>query len=89
MKEYDLISLGSGGAGFQAAMKCKQAGWNVALIDEGPFGGTCAVRGCIPKKVLAGVADIVDLNRRRWSWIGKGALELYEFAPVHRGHSTN
>ncbi len=61
---YDLIVLGTGGAGYQVAMKCKQAGWNVAVINDGPFGGTCSVRGCIPKKVLAGTAEIADINRR-------------------------
>ncbi|HVC36436.1 MAG TPA: NAD(P)/FAD-dependent oxidoreductase [Candidatus Dormibacteraeota bacterium] len=61
---YDLIVLGTGGAGYQVAMKCREAGWNVAVINEGLFGGTCSVRGCIPKKVLAGTAEIADINRR-------------------------
>ncbi|MEO6761181.1 MAG: NAD(P)/FAD-dependent oxidoreductase [Candidatus Saccharimonadales bacterium] len=64
MKQYDLIVLGTGGAGFQVAMKCQQAGWSVAVINDGLFGGTCSVRGCIPKKVLAGTAEIADINRR-------------------------
>lgn len=64
MKRYDLIVLGTGGAGYQVAVKCRKAGWSVAAIDRGPFGGTCSVRGCIPKKVLAGTAEIADVNRR-------------------------
>jgi glutathione reductase (NADPH) len=36
----------------------------VAVIDERPFGGTCALRGCDPKKVLVGVAETVDTTRR-------------------------
>ncbi|MBP9116271.1 MAG: NAD(P)/FAD-dependent oxidoreductase [Acidimicrobiia bacterium] len=64
MKSYDIIVLGSGGAGFQVAIAAKKVGKNVAVINEGPFGGTCSVRGCIPKKVLAGVAEIADINRR-------------------------
>lgn len=63
-KEYDLIVLGSGGAGYQVATKTKSAGWNVAVINQGPFGGTCAVRGCIPKKVLSGTAQIADILNR-------------------------
>lgn len=63
-KQYDLIVLGTGGAGYQVAMKCKEAGQNVAVVNDGPFGGTCSVRGCIPKKVLAGTAEIADINRR-------------------------
>lgn len=63
-KQYDIIVLGTGNAGYQVAMKTKQAGWHVAVINDGIFGGTCAVRGCIPKKVLAGTAEIADINRR-------------------------
>lgn len=61
---YDLIVLGSGGAGLGVAFKCNDAGWRVAVVDRGPFGGTCAVRGCIPKKVLAGTSEVADTNRR-------------------------
>lgn len=63
-KQYDLIVLGTGNAGYQVAMKAKDAGWQVAVINDGLAGGTCVVRGCIPKKVLAGTADIIDINRR-------------------------
>lgn len=62
-KEYDLVVLGTGGAGFRVAMQTREVGWRVAAIDEGPFGGTCAIRGCIPKKILAGTAEVMDLNR--------------------------
>jgi glutathione reductase (NADPH) len=64
MKDYDLVVLGTGGAGYRVAMSCKGAGWSVAVINDGLFGGTCSVRGCIPKKVLAGTAEVVDVNRR-------------------------
>jgi glutathione reductase (NADPH) len=42
----------------------RQAGWSVAIVDERPFGGTCALRGCDPKKVLVGAAELVDWSRR-------------------------
>jgi glutathione reductase (NADPH) len=64
MKHYDIIVLGTGGAGYQVAMRAKEAGKSVAVINDGLFGGTCSVRGCIPKKVLAGTAEIADINRR-------------------------
>lgn len=64
MKQYDLIVLGTGGAGYTVAMNCKKAGLSVAIINDGIFGGTCPVRGCIPKKVLAGAAELADVNRR-------------------------
>ncbi|AQQ55403.1 dihydrolipoyl dehydrogenase family protein [Planococcus lenghuensis] len=59
-KEYDLIVIGSGTAGSVTAGKCREAGWSVAMIDELPFGGTCALRGCDPKKVMVGVTEYLD-----------------------------
>jgi len=40
------------------------AGWKVALIDHRPFGGTCALRGCDPKKMLVSGEEAVDAGRR-------------------------
>ena len=57
---FDLIVLGTGMAATTAAYKCCSAGWSVAIIDSRPFGGTCALRGCDPKKILVGAADIVE-----------------------------
>ena len=39
------------------ATRCREAGWSVAAVDRQPFGGTCALRGCVPKKVLVAAAD--------------------------------
>jgi len=63
-RKFDLIVVGTGAAGSTAAHKCNRAGWKVAIIDSRPFGGTCALRGCDPKKVLVGVAELIDWNRR-------------------------
>src|SRR6266487_4656065 len=63
-KQFDLIVIGTGAAGSSAAYKCRNAGWNVAIVDTRPFGGTCALRGCDPKKVLVGAAEVIDWNRR-------------------------
>ena len=63
-KKFDLIVIGTGAGGSAAAYKCRKAGWDVAIIDSNPFGGTCALRGCDPKKVLVGAAEVVDWNRR-------------------------
>jgi glutathione reductase (NADPH) len=63
-KEFDLIVIGTGSGGSVAAGKCAKAGWKVAQIDSKPFGGTCALRGCDPKKVLVGAAELIDWNKR-------------------------
>ena len=57
---YDLIVIGAGMAGVNAANKCGAAGWRVAIVDELPYGGTCALRGCDPKKILRRAAEVVD-----------------------------
>ena len=60
----DLIVLGTGTAAQSVAYPCREAGWSVAVVDYHPFGGTCQLRGCDPKKVLVGVSDLVDWSRR-------------------------
>ncbi len=61
---FDLIVIGTGSGGSPPAYRCRAAGWRVAVVDELPYGGTCALRGCDPKKVLVGAADLADWNRR-------------------------
>ncbi len=63
-KQYDLIAIGTGAGASGAASRCRSAGWSVAVIDHLPFGGTCALRGCDPKKVLVGAAEAIDHSRR-------------------------
>lgn len=63
-KQYDLVIIGTGTAAMTAAMQVSAAGWQVAVIDYRPFGGTCALRGCDPKKMLVGGAAAYDHARR-------------------------
>lgn len=63
-KKFDLVVIGTGTAASTIASLCRKAGWQVAIIDSRPFGGTCALRGCDPKKVLVGAAEVIDWNRR-------------------------
>ena len=59
-QSFDLIVIGVGMAAVTAANKCASAGWSVAVVDELPYGGTCALRGCDPKKMLRRGAEIID-----------------------------
>jgi len=63
-KRFDLVAIGSGAAASTVAMKCRKAGWTVAVVDSQPLGGTCALRGCDPKKVLVGVTEALDWTER-------------------------
>jgi glutathione reductase (NADPH) len=62
--EFDLIVVGTGSAAQSAAFPCREAGWSVMVVDSDPFGGTCQLRGCDPKKVLVGVSELIDWSRR-------------------------
>ena len=62
-EDCDLIVIGAGMAGVAAANKCGAAGWRVAIVDALPYGGTCALRGCDPKKILRRGAEIMDAAR--------------------------
>ena len=59
-RHFDLIVVGAGMAGVAAANKCAAHGWQVAIVDPLPYGGTCALRGCDPKKILRRGAEIID-----------------------------
>jgi glutathione reductase (NADPH) len=61
---FDLLVVGTGSAGTTAALRCARAGWRVAVVDERPYGGTCVLRGCDPKKVLVGAAELIDWSER-------------------------
>jgi len=63
-KRFDLVVIGTGSAASTVASQCRSAGWQVAIVDSRPFGGTCALRGCDPKKVLVGAAEVIDGNHR-------------------------
>jgi len=60
----DLVVVGTGEAARAVVFSMRAAGWSVAVIDSRPFGGTCDLRGCDPKKVLVGVAELIDWGRR-------------------------
>jgi glutathione reductase (NADPH) len=61
-RRYDLVVVGTGVAS-AVASRCRAAGWSVAVVDSRPFGGTCALRGCNPKKVLVSAAEAVHAAR--------------------------
>ena len=74
---YDLVVIGTGTAASIVAHKCRAEGWAVAVIDSQPFGGTCAVRGCDPKKVLVAAAEAMDsAERMREKGIVNGDLTI-------------
>ena len=58
-KTYDVIVLGTGNAGMAAAGAAREAGLSVAMVESRDVGGTCPIRGCVPKKVLVAAAQVL------------------------------
>jgi glutathione reductase (NADPH) len=52
MADYDLIEIGAGSGGVRAARVAASYGARVAIAEEHKVGGTCVIRGCVPKKLL-------------------------------------
>jgi glutathione reductase (NADPH) len=63
-KTYDLVIIGSGTAAQVVSARLRAAGWEIAVIDHRPFGGTCQLRGCDPKKILISGAEAIDAVSR-------------------------
>lgn len=61
---YDLAIIGAGWAGFNAALKAKELGLKICLIEKSHIGGTCLNRGCIPTKSLIQSAKIYSLAKK-------------------------
>lgn len=57
-KEFDLLIIGAGSAGFAAAIRAAELGANVAIVERGALGGTCVNVGCVPSKTLIRAAGV-------------------------------
>ena len=59
--DYDLFVIGAGSGGVRAARIASLAGAKVAVAEEYRIGGTCVIRGCVPKKLLVFGAEYSQL----------------------------
>ena len=60
---YDMMVIGSG-SGLEVSSEAAGSGLSVAVVEEGPFGGTCLNRSCIPSKMLIHCADVMETIQR-------------------------
>jgi glutathione reductase (NADPH) len=74
--DYDLFVIGAGSGGVRAARISAGHGARVAIAEEYRVGGTCVIRGCVPKKLLVYgshfAEDLVDARRFGWTLGEKG-----------------
>ncbi|MGB1035205.1 MAG: FAD-dependent oxidoreductase, partial [Primorskyibacter sp.] len=81
--DYDLFVIGGGSGGVRAArVAAGEVGAKVALAEESRYGGTCVIRGCVPKKLMvfaSEYADVVD-DARAYGWtLGTGTFDWPSF----------
>ena len=56
--KYDLLIIGAGPGGYEAAFYAQKLGMKVAIVEKDKVGGTCLNRGCIPTKALMHSSDV-------------------------------
>ncbi len=68
--DYDLFVIGGGSGGVRAARTAAAAGARVGLAEESRMGGTCVIRGCVPKKLMVFAASYRDVfdDARAYGW---------------------
>jgi glutathione reductase (NADPH) len=81
--EYDLVVVGAGSGGVAASRRAAAHGARVLIVEADRVGGTCVIRGCVPKKLMmyaAGFAQAFD-DARGYGWTGvSGTFEMRRWA---------
>ncbi|MGI3170675.1 glutathione-disulfide reductase [Pseudooceanicola sp. C21-150M6] len=83
--DYDLFVIGGGSGGVRAArVAAGEAGAKVAITEESRYGGTCVIRGCVPKKLMvfaSGFGGMVE-DARSYGWeLGDASFNWSAFRP--------
>ncbi|MEK7090821.1 MAG: FAD-dependent oxidoreductase, partial [Patescibacteria group bacterium] len=81
-KNYDLIVIGSGAGLNVANYAHENYGWKVAIVENGPLGGTCLNRGCIPSKIVIHAADVAEEIKNAGKFGINAKIESIDFAQV-------
>ncbi|MFT6407563.1 MAG: glutathione reductase (NADPH) [Arenicella sp.] len=70
MSKYDLVVIGGGSGGVRAARIAAGHGAKVAICEEFRYGGTCVIRGCVPKKMMVYAAHFQEdfEDSRHYGW---------------------
>jgi dihydrolipoamide dehydrogenase len=71
MAQYDVIIIGGGPAGYNAAIRAGQLGLKAAVVDKGPtLGGTCLNVGCMPSKALLHASELYEAAGKEFATLG-------------------
>jgi len=80
--DYDLFVIGGGSGGVRAARVAAAAGARVALAEESRMGGTCVIRGCVPKKLMVFASSYREgfADARAYGWdVADGSFDWARF----------
>lgn len=89
--DYDLFVIGGGSGGVRAARIAAGYGAKVALAEEYRMGGTCVIRGCVPKKFMVYASDYASKveEAKSFGWaIDRGAFDFGNFMGRMRAEVT-
>ncbi|SFI23644.1 glutathione-disulfide reductase [Albimonas pacifica] len=98
--DYDLIVIGAGSGGVRAARMSALAGAKVAIVEEYRYGGTCVIRGCVPKKLMVYASAFAEsfedakgygwtVGESRFSWPDFMAAKDREIARLEGIYARN
>ena len=82
-KRFDVIVIGSG-SGLTISSRAADLGYKVAVVEKGPFGGTCLNRGCIPSKMLIHSADVMEVIRNAETFGIKANVEKIDWKKMQQ-----
>ena len=80
--DFDLFVIGAGSGGVRAARLASQCGQKVALAEEFRYGGTCVIRGCVPKKLMVYASEFSEIfnDATGYGWsVGKHSFDWKKF----------
>ncbi|HVG49082.1 MAG TPA: FAD-dependent oxidoreductase, partial [Rubellimicrobium sp.] len=83
--DFDLFVIGGGSGGVRAARMAAAVGARVALAEDSRMGGTCVIRGCVPKKLMVFASQFAEVAEvaPRYGWtFGEGRFDW----PAFRTH---
>ncbi len=86
--DYDLFVIGGGSGGVRAGRLAASDGYRVGLAEEYRMGGTCVIRGCVPKKLMVYAAQFSEAfaDARGFGW--SGAECQFDWGTLHRAVSA-
>ena len=80
--DYDLFVIGGGSGGVRAARTASATGAKVAIAEESRMGGTCVIRGCVPKKLMVFASEFSNQTTlaQEYGWSAtKGSFDWTSF----------